>query len=53
MRIKIIIEAETSDEETVKDAVDILETQMPYMFDNVVVHSEVPDARYTDDVPTL
>lgn len=43
MRVKIIISAEAEDVEVVKDAVDLLEIQMPYMFDNVIVMSETGD----------
>lgn len=40
MRFQIQIIGETDDQATIKDAVDLLQIQMPYMFDNVVVTSE-------------
>lgn len=39
MQVTISIKAEASDIDTLKDAIDILETTLPYIFDNVVVSS--------------
>ena len=37
MQVKFTVHCETDDLETINDGLKILETTLPYMFDNVVV----------------
>ncbi len=45
METQITIFAEVNDPETYKDALDILNKILPYIFDNVVVTSSLLDPR--------